>query len=163
MIAGSHTKEEAMGDCLCSEAKSIFQQFGYTYFLAQGVEAELGILYTMAFAASYKPGEHDLGKLTNVTTRSTFGHINRQLNIHLNLSDEGMRSIEKAIAARNYLAHDFFREFVPTLLGMPEISMAVSKLNEICDQLAVAKQLLRDLNQDILSNKINLKDFVAAS
>ncbi len=143
--------------------REVYAHYGLAMYCAQVLEHELANFVVVSRSIA--------GKFTNVEERealwqtlfaSTMGRQLRAALEESRLDEEGVRALERALQARNFLAHDYFRERIDkfaTELGRSEM---IEELDGIRDTLIAADTAVSPVTLKLMARSGITRDMIEA-
>ena len=92
---------------------SLLIELGLVFFISQSVEFNLVTLLGMAKKSGDLKSEKNVRELMNTYFSRTMGSIKRSVSDLIDINEELEELLKITLETRNWLAHNFFREYSP--------------------------------------------------
>lgn len=133
--------------------KTVYAHAGLALYHAQIFEEELSIFIIAHSLANKELGSSQEYDLLEESLRSkTLGALLKNAKQKIYFSASAEKIIDQALAERNYLAHDFFKDFAPDWFTVEKRDDLISKLQSYQQTFTLADKLVSTLSRQMLKD-----------
>jgi len=133
---------ETYNSVKANEIEKLLSKLGLVFFISQSVEYNLVTIISLAQLSGEIDSEKSIRELMNTYYSYTMGRTKNDLVNKLEIEDDLKEQLNKVIVARNWLAHNFYREYGLSAFNQEVRLLAFDKLNKAQELFEKTNELL---------------------